>query len=114
MKKKVFTIVLILSAMPYHALFIAPAVATLGVASQYGFFSSFSLYFLVTLLTLGAVFPVIPLSVAFHAGIIINLILKKLNTPKKTATILSIVSALIIFVLLTVFLLKLLSQWDSP
>ncbi len=82
MKKKVFTIALVLSAMPYHVLFIAPAVATLRVASQYGFFSSFSLYFLVTLLTLGAVFPVIPLSVAFHAGIIINLMLKRLNIQK--------------------------------
>ncbi len=112
MKKKIFTVALVLSAIPYHVLFIAPAVATVRVADEYGFFSTFSLYFLATLLTLGAVFPVIPLSVAFHAGIIINLILKKLNFPKKTVTILSVVSAVIIFSLLTVFLLKLLSQWD--
>ncbi|MDE7364412.1 MAG: hypothetical protein K2N27_05950 [Ruminococcus sp.] len=114
MKKKVFKTALVLSVMPYCALFIAPAVLAVRVASQYGFFSSFSLYFLVTLLTLGAIFPVIPLSVAFHVSIIINLILKKLNTPKKTATILSVVFAIAIFILLTVFLLKLLSQWDSP
>ncbi len=112
MKKKIFTVALVLSAIPYHVLFIAPAVATVRVADEYGFFSTFSLYFLATLLTLGAVFPVIPLSVAFHAGIIINLILNKLNFPKKTVTILSVVSAVIIFSLLTVFLLKLLSQWD--
>lgn len=114
MKKKVFTIALVLSAMPYYALFIAPVVATLGVASQYGFFSTFSLYFLATLLTLGAVFPVIPLSVAFHAGIIMNLILKKLKVPENAVKILPVITSIIIFVLLTVFLLKLLSQWDSP
>lgn len=114
MKKKVFTTALVLSAMPYYALFIAPVVATLGVASQYGFFSTFSLYFLATLLTLGAVFPVIPLSVAFHAGIIMNLILKKLKVPENAVKILPVITSIIIFVLLTVFLLKLLSQWDSP
>lgn len=113
MKKKIVKVVSVLSVIPYCILFIIPVILAIRVASQYGFFSSFSIYFLVTLLTLGAIFPVIPLSVAFHAGIIINLILKKLNTPKKTAKILSVVSAMIIFVLLTVFLLKLLSQWDS-
>ncbi len=113
MKKKIFTVALVLSAIPYHVLFIAPAVATVRVADEYGFFSTFSLYFLATLCVIGAVFPVIPLSVAFHTGIISNLILKKLNISKKTAVILSVVSAVIIFSLLTVFLLKLLSQWDS-
>lgn len=113
MKKKIFKVALVLSAIPYHVLFIAPAVATVRVADQYGFFSTFAIYFLATLLTLGAVFPVIPLSVGFHTGIIVDLMLKKLNVPKKTVTILSVVSAVIIFSLITIFLLKLLSQWDS-
>ena len=114
MKKKVFTTALVLSAMPYYALFIAPVVATLGVASQYGFFSSFSIYFLATLCVLGTVFPVIPLSVAFHAGIIINLMLKKLNVPKKTAVILSVVLTIIIFIVLTVLFVAYFRQivWE--
>ncbi|MDE6519137.1 MAG: hypothetical protein K2K91_01570 [Ruminococcus sp.] len=114
MKKKIVKVVSVLSVVPYCILFIIPVILAIRVASQYGFFSSFSIYFLVTLLTLGAIFPVIPLSVAFHAGIVINLMLKKLNISEKTAKILAVVSAVIIFSLLTVFLLKLLSQWDSP
>ncbi|MCM1133316.1 MAG: hypothetical protein NC340_07565 [Ruminococcus flavefaciens] len=113
MKNKIFTVALVLSAVPYHAVFIIPAVATIRVLSQYGFFSTFAIYFLATLLTLGAVFPVIPLSVGFHTGIIVNLMLKKLNISKKTAVILSVIFAVIIFSLLTIFLLKILSQWDS-
>lgn len=114
MRKKIVKVVSFLSFVPYCILIVVPLVLTIRVVSQYDFISTFQLYFLATLLTLGAVFPVIPLSVAFHVSIIINLILKKLNFPKKTAIILSVVSALIIFVLLTVFMLKLLSQWDSP
>lgn len=114
MKKKIFTIALVLSAIPYHALFIAPAVATLGVASQYDFFSSFSLYFLATLCVIGYVFPVIPLSVAFHAGIIMNLILKKLKVPENAVKILPVITSIIIFILLTVLFVAYFRQivWE--
>lgn len=113
MESKKFKIIIVLSVLPYYALFIIPAIATLKVVSQYGFFSPFSIYFLSVLCLLGAVFPLIPLSVAFHTGIIINFMLKKLKVPKSATKILSVILAIIIFILLTVFLVKYFSQMDS-
>lgn len=110
MKKKIFNTALVLSALPYYALFIVPVVAAIRVFSQYNFFSTFPIYFLAMLCVLGAHFPVIPLSVGFHTGIIVSLILKKLNVPKKTAEILSVISAVIIFSLFTAVLFIFFSE----
>lgn len=112
MKNKTFKIISILSAMPYLAVFIIPAFLSFRVLFQYDFSSTFSIYFPVTLCVLGAHFPVIPLSVGFHAGIVINLMLKKLNISEKTVKILSVVSAVIIFSLFTAALVKYFSHID--
>lgn len=113
MKNKTFKIILILSALPYLTLFIAPVFAAVRVADEYGFFNPYLMYLFAVLCLLGAVFPVIPLSVGFHAGIVINLMLKKLNISEKIVKILSVVSAIIIFIVLTVLLIICFSQMDS-
>ncbi len=113
MKKKAFTTALILSVIPYHSLFILPVFPSLNIISHYSFISTYPMYFLCVLYMIGYIAPVIPLSLSFHAGIVINLILNKLNFPKKSAKILSFISAAIIFTLLIVFLFNFFSQMDS-
>ena len=82
MKKKIFTIVLAASVIPYYALFIIPVFLSLNVISHYSFFNTYPIYFLAVLCVIGYVFPVVPLSFSFHAGLVINLILKKSNFKK--------------------------------
>lgn len=113
MKKKTFSKLLVLSVIPYFALFIIPVFPTLNVISHYSFFSTYPVYLLCVLFAIGLIVPVIPLSFSFHAGLVINSILKKFNFPPKYAKILSIISAAIIFVLQIIFLLTLFSQMDS-
>lgn len=113
MKKKTFSIALVLSFIPYFALFIIPVFPAFNVISHYNFINTYPMYFLCVLCMIGYILPVIPLSFSFHAGIVINLILKKLNFPKKSAKILSVISAAIIFTLLIVFLFNFFSKMDS-
>ena len=113
MNKKMFTKFLILSVIPYFALFIIPVFLAFNVISHYNFISTYPIYFLCVLYVIGYIVPIIPLSVSFHAGIVINSILKKFNFPTKYTKILSIIFAAIIFTLLIVFLLIFFSQMDS-